>query len=169
MKSATHYRNGKYERTFAIKGIGEVHLSAPCDREGKFKTQVLPRYKCRYEEITKDLVSTYLGGLSKKLLGVKISNGTVSNSNKLLCGAVENWRNRDLSGSLIRYVYVDGVNFEVRLGKSVETYPVLVAIGMNDCGQKTVLGFQGGDKESSSSWREFFKDLKGWRGSKGRG
>jgi len=37
-------------------------------------------------------------------------------------------------------------------------------------GNKLVLGLQSGDKESASSWREFFKDLKarGLDGSKVR-
>jgi transposase-like protein len=38
--------------------------------------------------------------------------------------------------------------------------PVLVAIGVDELGYKCVLSFQSGDKESASSWREFFKDLK---------
>jgi putative transposase len=37
---------------------------------------------------------------------------------------------------------------------------VLVAIGVTDTGHKLVLGFQAGDKESATSWREFFRDLK---------
>jgi len=45
---------------------------------------------------------------------------------------------------------------------------VLVAIGVTESGHKLVLGFQAGDKESASNWREFFKDLKrrGLRSSK---
>ncbi len=42
----------------------------------------------------------------------------------------------------------------------VESIPVLVCIGVNQEGQKKVLGFQSGDKESASTWREFFRDLK---------
>ncbi|MFA4917358.1 MAG: transposase [Syntrophales bacterium] len=48
----------------------------------------------------------------------------------------------------------------MRLGKSIDTVPVLVAVGVTETGQKLVLSMQSGDKESSSSWREFFKDLK---------
>ena len=48
----------------------------------------------------------------------------------------------------------------MRIGKSIETVPVLVAIGVKKTGQKLVLGLQAGDKESASNWREFFKDLK---------
>ncbi len=36
----------------------------------------------------------------------------------------------------------------------------IVAIGVTETNQRLVLGLQAGDKESASSWREFFKDLK---------
>jgi len=48
----------------------------------------------------------------------------------------------------------------MRLGKSIEIVPILAAIGVTDTGQKLVLSLQSGDKESATSWREFFKDLK---------
>lgn len=56
----------------------------------------------------------------------------------------------------------------MRLERSIEIVPVLVAIGVTHTGQKLVLSLQSGDKESASSWREFFKDLKlrGLDGSK---
>ena len=44
--------------------------------------------------------------------------------------------------------------------KKIQTVPVLVAIGVDINGYWQVLGFQSGDKESASSWRQFFKDLK---------
>jgi putative transposase len=54
----------------------------------------------------------------------------------------------------------------MRIGKSIELVPVLVAIGVTHTGHKLVLSLQSGDKESATNWREFFKDLKR-RGLKG--
>ena len=48
----------------------------------------------------------------------------------------------------------------MRVGKRICKVPVLVIIRVDKDGYKTVLGFQSGDKESATSWREFFKDLK---------
>jgi len=168
VETSKRYRNGKYERKFVVKGIGAITLSIPRDREGEFSTTVIPRYQRHEPEIAKDVIAMYLGGastrtiemISERLLGFKVSRAYVSKSNKTLEGSVENWRNRDLSEQEIHYMYIDGVNFDVRLGDTVEKYPVLVAVGANKHGYKTVLGFQGGDKESASAWREFFKDLK---------
>ena len=55
---------------------------------------------------------------------------------------------------------MDGVNFHMHIKKSVDTIPVLVAIGVTEKGYKLVLSFQAGDKETAVSCREFFKDLK---------
>lgn len=73
---------------------------------------------------------------------------------------MELWRNRDLSKEPIKYLFIDGVNFEMRVGESIEKVPVLVVIGVTETGHRLVLGIQAGDKESSTTWREFFKDLK---------
>ena len=64
---------------------------------------------------------------------------------------MEKWRTRDLSQEQIQYLFVDGVNIDMRLAGSVEKVPVLVAVGVNDQGIKMVLGLQAGDKESASA------------------
>lgn len=169
-----NHRNGSYPRNFTLKGIGEVQVEVPRDRKGEFETQVIPRSKRYEDELRQDLSLMFLTGMStrtlsmmsERLIGRKISASEVSNANKELIGAVEKWRTRDLSGEPIKYVFLDGVNFDMRIDGSIEKVPVLVAIGVTETGHKRVLGFQAGDKESAPTWREFFKDLKK-RGLKG--
>jgi len=132
-------------------------------------TQVIPRSKRYEDELRQDLSLMFLTGIStrslsmisNRLIGRKISPTEVSNANKGLIDAVEEWRTRDLSEEKIKYIFLDGVNFDMRIDGSIEKVPVLVAIGVTEIGQKLVLGFQAGDKESAPTWREFFKDLKG--------
>jgi len=167
-KGKANHRNGSYPRNFCIKGIGEVAVNVPRDRNGEYQTQVLPRSK-RYEDrIAEDLSIMYLTGistrtlamLSKRLIGREISHEEVSKANRELTGAVEQWRNRDLSQEKIKYIFVDGVIFKMRIDGSIENTPVLVAIGVTETGARLVLGLQSGDKESATNWREFFRDLK---------
>jgi putative transposase len=163
-----NHRNGSYPRNFTLKGIGKVNVRVPRDREGAFKTQIIPRSKRYEDELRQDLSMMFLSGvstrtlsmMSERLIGRRISATEVSNANKELIDAVERWRNRDLSGEPIKYMFLDGVNFDMRIDGSVEKVPVLVAIGVTETGHKRVLGFQAGDKESAPTWREFFKDLK---------
>ena len=163
-----NHRNGSYDRGFTLKSIGEVAVEVPRDRKGKFKTQIIPRSKQYEDEIREDLSFMFLTGIStrtlsmmsERLIGRPISPTEVSNANKALTEAVEKWRERDLSESSIKYLFVDGVCFDMRVNGSVEKVSVLVVIGVTEEGHKLVLGFQAGDKESASNWREFFKDLK---------
>lgn len=172
----TNHRNGDYPRKFCIKGIGEVDVKVPRDRNGEYQTRVLPRGKQYEGRIAEDLSLMYLTGistrtlamLSRRLIGRRISHGEISKVNTELTGAIEKWRNRDLSGETIKYLFVDGVIFKMRIERSIENIPVLVAIGVTEDGIKVVLGIQSGDKESATNWREFFRDLKG-RGLKGAG
>ena len=169
-----NHRNGTYSRKFCIKGIGEVEMRVPRDRNGDFNTQVIPRSQQYEDAITEDLSLMYLTGIStrslslisRRLIGRNISHQEVSKANKELTEAVERWRGRDLSNETIKYIYVDGVIFSMRVARSIEKVPVLVAIGVTENGSKLVLGIQSGDKESAGSWREFFRDLK-TRGLKG--
>lgn len=163
-----NHRNGSYDRNFTLKGIGDVQVKVPRDRRGDFRTQVIPRSKQYEEEISRDLSLLFLTGIStrslsmisQRLVGRRISPTEISSTNKELAAAVEKWRMRDLSQERIKYLFIDGVNFRMRMGRKIELIPVLVAIGVTEAGHKLVLGLQSGDKESASSWREFFKDLK---------
>jgi putative transposase len=163
-----NHRNGSYHRGYTLKGIGPVEVKVPRDRKGEFRTQVIPRSK-QYEDVLRqDLCTLFLGGistrtlalLSEKLIGRRLSANEVSRASKQLVQAVEAWRTRDLSGEAIKYMFVDGTLFSMRMAGSVDKEPVLLVVGVTQDGHRTVLGLQAGDKESASSWRQLFKDLK---------
>jgi putative transposase len=168
-RGETNHRNGSYPRKFTLKGLGEVEVKVPRDRQGQFQTKVLPRSRQYEEAVAQDLSLLFLAGISSRslamislrLLGRKLSHTEISNANRELTAAVERWRTRNLSQENLRYLFVDGVNFDMRVADSVEKVAVLVAVGVTAEGYKLVVGLQAGDKESASAWRELFKDLKG--------
>jgi putative transposase len=163
-----NHRNGSYGRRFALKGIGEVAVNVPRDRKGEYKSQVIPRSKQYEDELRQDIAVMFLSGvstrtlamISQRLLGHRISAGEVSRCGRQLIDAIEAWRTRDLSSMKFKYLFCDGVYFEMRVARSIEKVSVLVVIGVSESGQKQVIGLQSGDKESAASWRELFKDLK---------
>jgi putative transposase len=163
-----NYRNGGYDRDFTLKGIGEVQVRVPRDRDSKFETEVLPRSKQYEESISRDISLMFLMGISTRslsllsgsLLGRSISHEEVSQASRDLVEGVERWRQRDLSKESIKYLFIDGVNFSMRMSGKVEKVPVLVVIGTTEAGIKMVIGLQRGDKESAVCWRELFGDLK---------
>ena len=164
----SNHRNGSYSRRFTLKGIGEVPVRVPRDRKGEYQTQVIPKSKQYEDELRQDIAVMFLSGvstrtlsmISHRLIGHKISSGEVSRCSQELVQAIESWRNRDLSMLRFKYLFCDGVYFEMRVARTIEKVSVLVVIGVTENGQKQVIGIQSGDKESASSWREAFRDLK---------
>jgi putative transposase len=168
VEGESNHRNGSYGRKYTLKGIGEVDVVVPRDRKGQFSTQVIPRSKQYEDALREDLSAMFLAGvstrtlalMSERLIGRKISPTEVSNASRQLSRAAEAWRERDLSSESIKYMYVDGTLFSMRIHGSVEKVPVLVVIGVTEEGYRTVLAVQSGDKESAPNWRELFKDMK---------
>ena len=57
-------------------------------------------------------------------------------------------------------MYVDVVSFSMRVDHSVEKIPMLIVVGVMRGNQKILLTIKQGDKDSATTWRQIFKDLK---------
>ena len=96
----SNHRNGSYHRNYTLKGIGNVAVRIPRDRNGDFETRVIPRSKQYEDALREDLCVMFLSGvstrtlslISEKLIGRKICATEVSNASKQLSEAVEAWR-----------------------------------------------------------------------------
>ena len=133
----SNHRNGSYTRSLALKGFGEVAVDVPRDRKGEYQTRVIPRSQRYEDELKQDIALMFLSGvstrtlemISTRLLGHKISAGEVSRCSKKPVKAIEDWRNRDLSAMKFKYLFCDGVYFEMRVARSIEKVSVLVDFG----------------------------------------
>lgn len=163
-----NYRNGSYTRRYHAKHLGELHIEVPRERNGLFHSQLLKRYQRREASLERDIALLFLGGfstrsvelVSKALLGTPVSAGDVSKVTAELAVGIEAWRNRDLSRLEVKYLIIDGVNFLMRVGHSIERVPMLVVIGVLRDNHKVFLAIQQGTKDAASVWREVFTDLK---------
>ncbi len=88
--------------------------------------------------------------VSKTILGRKISESEVSKINNELLTGIDAWRLRPLHDLSIKYMYMDGVNFQMRVSNSIEKVPMLVIIGVTNSNHKVFLCIQQGDKESAN-------------------
>jgi putative transposase len=166
-KSPKNHRNGYRSRRITVKGLGTLELRVPRDREGRFKSAVVPE-RIQYDpRIEQDLQMLFLGGastrtvelMSERLFGRRLSSGEVSKANQKLLEPVEAWRHRSLAGEKYLYLFLDGTNFSMRRGQEVAKQCVLVVIGVTESRQRQVLALQAGDKESSKAWASVFKEL----------
>ena len=82
----SNHRHGSYSRKFTLKGVAEVGVKVPRDRNGEFKTQVLPRSKQYEDALREDISVMFLASvstrtlslISERLIGRRIFAGEVS-------------------------------------------------------------------------------------------
>jgi putative transposase len=163
-----NHRNGYYDRKFAVKNLGELAVKVPRDRKGEFETELLERYQRYDQRLKRDVCMMFLSGcstrgialMSQAILGRSISRSEVSEVNQELLTGIDKWRSRDLSNVKIKYMYMDGVFFKMRIEKKIEKIPMLIIIGVTEENRRIFLTIQQGDKDSAPTWREIFRDLK---------
>ena len=165
-------RAGHYSRKL-LTTSGEVTLKVPKLRVLPFETAIVERYKRREESVEEALIEMYLAGVSVRrvedvteaLWGAKVSPGTVSELNKKVYVQIEAWRNRELK-STYPYVFLDGIYLKKNWGGTIENVAILVALGVNEDGNREVIGACEGGKEDTESWLRFLRHLakRGLRG-----
>ncbi len=161
------HRNGCRTRDL-VTSVGLLEdLEVPRDRAGAFRTQVFDRFARYQSNIIDTLTRMFFHGVSESkvgqviapLLDVAPSASTISRLAHDLEGECEQWRTRDLQAHY-RVIYVDGIYFSIMHdGKKDET-PLLVALGVDDQGQKEVLGLIVAGAESTDAWQGLIDDLK---------
>ena len=165
-------RAGHYPRKL-LTGAGEVDLEIPKLRTLTFETAIIQRYQRRESSVEEALVEMYLAGVSTRrieditelLWDAKLSAGTVSRLNGKVYEQIEAWRQRPLEGQY-PYVYLDGVYLKRNWGGHYGNVAVLVAMAVNERGEREVIGAVEGMKEDKESWLSFLRHLKE-RGLKG--
>lgn len=165
-------RAGSYKRNLHTKA-GEVELKVPKLRSLPFETQIIERYRRRESSVEEALVEMYLAGVSVRrvediteaLWGTRVSASTVSSLNKKIYGQIDQWRKRPLEVEY-PYVHLDGIWLKRSWGGEVRNVSILVAMGVDAEGYRSIIGACEGLKEDKDSWGCFLRDLKA-RGLKG--
>lgn len=145
--------------------VGELELAVPQVRDAGFYPSALEK-GCRSEKALRlALAEMYVQGVStskvakitEQLCGCDISSSEVSRVAKTLDEELEQWRNRPLGE--IKYLIVDARYEKIREAGSVRDCAVLVAVGVDPEGYRSVLGVSVSLSEAEVHWREFFKSL----------
>ena len=166
------YRSGHYSRNLTTTS-GDVTLNVPRLKGISFETAIIERYRRRESSVEEALIEMYLAGVSVRrvedvteaLWGAKVSPGTVSELNKKVYVQIEAWRNRELK-STYPYVFLDGIYLKKNWGGTIENVAILVALGVNEDGNREVIGACEGGREDTESWLHFLRHLakRGLRG-----
>jgi putative transposase len=159
------YANGFKDKTFNSR-LGKLELKVPQTRDGDFYPSALERGERSERALKLAVAEMYVQGVSTRkvakitseLCGLDITSTQVSRSAKLLDEEFEAWRNRPIDQ--IDYLIVDARYEKVRVAGSVRDCAVLIAIGIQPSGHRSVLGVSVSLSEAEVHWREFLSSLK---------
>jgi transposase-like protein len=156
--------NGFKPKTVKTR-IGPLQLAVPQVRGAEFYPRVLERRSRSEKALLLALAEMYVQGVStdkvtkitEELCGCEISSSDVSRATALLDEEFAKWRNRPLGA--IKYLILDARYEKVRQSGCVVDCAVLIAIGVDSAGRRSVLGVSVSLSEAEAHWREFFKSL----------
>ena len=158
-------RNGYRERTWDTR-VGSLELKVPRVRDGSYFPSLLEPRKRAERALVAVVREAYVQGVSTrrvddlvKALGLDgISRSQVSRLCEELDGEVERFRQRKLDGPF-PYVWLDATFVKVRQDHRVVSMAIVIAIGVNDSGQREVLGLDVGPSEDGVFWQSFLRSL----------
>jgi len=161
-----NYRNGSIPKTIKTS-MGEMQINTPRDRNSKFEPHMIPKRKTMFDDLADKVLSLYSKGMStsdivdelKDIYGDSVNTSLISRITNRIMPMVEEWRSRPLS-RVYAIVYIDCLFYKVREEGQVKTKAVYVVLGINENGEKEILGFWINATESASFWYKVLNDLK---------
>lgn len=160
------YANGFKDKTLKTR-IGALQLKIPQVRDGvSFYPSCVEKGLRSERALMASMAEMYINGLStrkvekvlRELCGLQISSSEVSRICKSLDEELEKWRNRPLGK--VKYVQIDARYEKTRRDGSVLSTAVLTATGVNEEGNRSVLGVSVKISEAEVHWRSFLQSLK---------
>lgn len=159
-------RNG-FKSTSVPGFFGRLFLHKPALRQGSLHSPLLTALKQAGKGLASFLaIRFWLKGAATRstaaeinaALGTKLSHSTVSTLTNALEPAIRQWMNRPIPPN-ITYLLLDAAYLPVRRPGFTSKQALLLALGMDSFGNRHVLGFLLGDRESLDSWQAFINDL----------
>jgi len=148
---------------------GKLSVSLPQVRNTNepFRPSVLEGFSRSEQALRAAIGEMYIQGVSTRKVSKivehlwpdGVSSGTVSNITKELDTHLDEFRNRPLKGRY-KFIWVDAEYEKVRQGGLIQSFAVFIAIGLNEKGEREVLGVSGKISEAEIHWREFFESLQ---------
>ena len=161
----SNYRNGYRKRSWETR-VGEVELAVPKLRKGSYYPSLLEPRRPAEKALLAVVQEAYLKGVSTrkvdallKALGLTgIDKSKVSRICKELDQAVEQFRQRQLQEGY-PYVWLDAVYLKVRQNHRVVSMAMVIAVGVDEQGERHLLGFDLGGSEDEAFWLAFLRSL----------
>jgi putative transposase len=163
---AGNHRNGTSSKT-VLTPDGELTLSIPRDRHGRFDPALIAKYRRRFPGFDDKIIALYARGMStrdiqahvRELYGIEVSPDLVSAVTDQVIDEVTAWQARPLEASYA-IVFFDALRVKIRDEGLVKNKAVYLAIGMDAAGFKHVLGLWIEQSEGAKFWLRVMNELK---------
>ncbi len=165
-RTAGNHRNGTSQKT-VLSDDGELVLSIPRDRQGRFDPVLIAKYQRRFPGFDEKIIALYARGMSTRdiqahvgeLYGVSISPDLVSAVTDSVIDEVRSWQSRPLDPTYA-LVYFDALRVKIRDEGLVRNKAVYLAIGVRCSGHKEVLGLWIEQTEGAKFWLRVMNELR---------
>jgi putative transposase len=159
------YANGFKPKTLHTR-LGALTVEVPQTRGIDFYPSALEKGVRSERALKLAVAEMYVQGVStrkvaaitEQLCGLEVTSSQVSRAAQALDEELEAWRGRPLGET--PYLILDARYEKVRHGGSVVSCAVLVAIGIDPEGKRSILGVSVSLSEAEVHWREFLASLQ---------
>ena len=161
----TGHANGFKPKTLHTR-LGALTVAVPQTRGVEFYPSALEKGVRSERALKLAVAEMYVQGVStrkvaaitEQLCGLEVTSAQVSRAAQALDEELETWRNRPLGET--PYLILDARYEKVRHGGQVVSCAVLVAIGIDTEGKRSVLGVSVSLSEAEVHWRDFLASLQ---------
>jgi putative transposase len=161
-----NHRNGSSPKS-VLTPEGELTLSIPRDRHGRFDPALIAKYRRRFPGFDDKIIALYARGMStrdiqahvRELYGIEVSPDLVSAVTDQVIDEVSAWQARPLEPSYA-IVFFDALRVKIRDEGLVRNKAVYLAIGMDAAGFKHILGLWIEQSEGAKFWLRVMNELK---------
>jgi putative transposase len=161
----TGYANGFKPKTIHTR-LGALTVEVPQTRNLEFYPSALEKGVRSERALKLAVAEMYVQGVStrkvaaitEKLCGLEVTSSRVSRAAQALDDELQKWRNRPIGET--PYLILDARYENVRHGGQVRSCAVLVAIGIDPQGKRSILGVSVSLSEAEAHWRDFPANLQ---------
>jgi len=165
-RSRTDSRNGSRDRELTTR-IGKITLRVPRHRHQPFHSMIFDSYSRSEAALLTTMAEMVVNGVSTRkvsrvmeaICGTSISKSAVSDACKELDKAVNEFRDRPLTGNY-PFLMVDATYIKVRENHRVTSKAFMVALATSEEGKREIISFGVYDIESKVTWKAFLNSLK---------
>lgn len=159
------YANGFKPKTLDTR-LGAITVQVPQTRGVEFYPSALEKGVRSERALKLAVAEMYVQGVStrkvtevmQQLCGLEVSSTQVSRAAQLLDEELTAWRQRPIAE--MPYLVLDARYEKVRHGGSVVSCAVLIAVGINPQGHRSLLGVSVSLSEAEVHWRAFLASLQ---------